>query len=607
MKSMKKLLAALLCLVTAFTFILGVGCGKKPGGSTWDGNIDFSQDGKAYKEVNDENVKRITVFKNDWDEFNQARTSKSPVYTKISNAIGGVTIMAQNTGGDQLVNQLALMQSSKDLPDIFLFKGPTDPEFFNNLIRNGDLLPISDWVSEEHYPNIYRRLKDYEYLRYNITYGKGKAWFIPAAHRNEKSLYVRQDWIDNLNAKLADCLIDEGVIENASQLTTEIREKWSYKLPTDLLEFYRLARAFTLYDPDNNGQNDTYGYVSESNKDMDAWIFNAFGSSWNDFMYNDAEGKKQYEPGDISDGSKYASLFITRLISEGYMSIDSLTNSNDDKQQKFARGDAGMMYAHNWLNVIVSYMMSVTKETVEQTTSKIALIEPPKGENGMYYNTSGAPFWQGFCINANMSNARIRKCLEFYDYLLSDEGYELLQYGVEGVHYEKDADGNKTSLLPMDENNQFRKGIRTYDTATFLYALVDWTMDYKSTLGTNADIISKREKESESLYKPADYPWLQTNAIIKNKNKCTNVFQENIVNLEKNENSKYYKRKDNVAKTKYNPNTFSYDDLREVPLNFRKTWESFVSQYLKNGGSDMIKEYNDYIASGKAKNANAQG
>ena len=107
MKSMKKLLAALLCLVTAFTFILGVGCGKKPGGSTWDGNIDFSQDGKAYKEVNDENVKRITVFKNDWDQFNQARTSKSPVYTKISDAIGGVTIMAQNTGGDQLVNQLA--------------------------------------------------------------------------------------------------------------------------------------------------------------------------------------------------------------------------------------------------------------------------------------------------------------------------------------------------------------------------------------------------------------------------------------------------------------------------------------------------------------------
>ena len=63
MKSMKKLLAALLCLVTAFTFILGVGCGKKPGGSTWDGDIDFSQDGKAYKEVNDENVKRIPFSK----------------------------------------------------------------------------------------------------------------------------------------------------------------------------------------------------------------------------------------------------------------------------------------------------------------------------------------------------------------------------------------------------------------------------------------------------------------------------------------------------------------------------------------------------------------
>lgn len=606
MKSIKKLLAALLCMIMSLTFIVGCG-GKKPGGSTWDGSIDFSQDGKAYKEVNDETVKKITVFKNDWNEFNTSRTSKSPVYTKISEAIGGVAIEAQNTGGDQLVNQLSMMQANKSLPDIFLIKGPNDPEFFNRLIRNDDILPISDWVSEEHYPNIYRRLKDYEYLRYNITYGQGKAWFIPSAHRNEKSLYVRQDWIDNLNNKLADCLIDEGIIENESQLTTEIREKWEYKLPTDLLEFYRLARAFTLYDPDGNGQNDTYGYVSESNKDMDAWIFNAFGASWNDFMFN--EETQQYEPGDINDGSKYASLFIARLITEGYMSVDSLNNSNGDKQDKFARGSAGMMYAHNWLNVIVSSMMSIDKNsTVEATTAKIALIEPPKGENGTYYNTSGAPFWQGFCINANMSNARIRKCLEFYDYLLSDEGYELLQYGVEGVHYEKDAEGNKKTLLPMDENNQFRKSIRTYDTATFLYALVDWTMDYKSTLGTNADIISKRENESESLYKPADYPWLQTTAIIKNKNDCNNFFLENIVNLEKNENSKYYKRQDNVAKTKYNPMTFSYEDLKNVPLNFKKTWESNVSKYLNEyGGNDMIKEYNDYIASGKAKNANTQG
>lgn len=612
MKSTKKLLAALLCLVMSFSFVVGCG-GKKSSGSKWDGTIDFTKDGSAYREVNDETVKKITVFKNDWDEFNQSRNSKSPVYTQIKNQLG-IDIEAMNTGGDQLINQLSMMQASNDLPDIFLIKGPNDPEFFDRLIRNGDIIAISDWVSEEHYPNIYNRLKDYEYLRYNVTYGQGKAWFIPSAHKNEKSLYVRQDWINNLNNKLAYCLIQEGVIENEAQLTTEIRERWQYKLPTDLLEFYRLARAFTLYDPDNNGENDTYGYVSESNKDMDQWIYNAFGSSWNDFMYNEETGR--YEPGDVSDGAKYATLFVTRLIKEGYMSIDSLNNSNGDKQDKFSRGSAGMMYAHNWLNVIVSSMMSITKEDVATVTSKIALIEPPKGENGTYYNKQGAPFWQGFCINANMSNARIRKCLEFYDYLLSEEGYTLLQYGVKDTHYTIDTDGNMTTLLPTDENEkgeayQFTKSITSADTATFLYALVDWTMHYKSVLGTNADIISAREKGSatdkgsENLYLPADYPWLQTTAIVKSKSDCNEYFLETITNLEKNENGKYYKSQDNAQKTKYNPLTFSYDDLRTIPTNFKKTWDSYISKYLKEfGGNDMIKEYNNYIASGKAKKVN---
>ena len=53
--------------------------------------------------------------------------------------------------------------------------------FFNKLIRNEDILPISDWVSEEHYPNIYNYLKQFEFLRSNISYSDGKAWFIPSS------------------------------------------------------------------------------------------------------------------------------------------------------------------------------------------------------------------------------------------------------------------------------------------------------------------------------------------------------------------------------------------------------------------------------------------
>ncbi|MDE6274848.1 MAG: hypothetical protein K2L87_07385, partial [Clostridiales bacterium] len=345
--------------------------------------------------------------------------------------------------------------------------------------------PITDWVNEEHYPNIYNHLKKYEYLRYNLTYGQGKAWFIPSAWHNEKSLYVRQDWIDNLNAKLDDCLVKEGVVASAGEITSEIREQWQYKVPTDLLEFYRLARAFTLYDPDGNGQDDTCGYISESNKDMDNWVFSAFGASWNEFMLDEATGK--YIHGDVSDGSKYATQFIARLITEKYMSVDSLNGDNGGKQDKFSAGSAGMMYAHNWLNVIVSNILSVNKGlSVEEATAKIALVAPPVGKDGTNCTIIGfsGGFWQGFCINANASKSRIRKCLELYDYLLSEEGYDLLQYGVEGVNYEV-KDGKRVTLHQLGSDGIY-KSLPSTDTASMLYALVDWTMHYRVTTGTNA-------------------------------------------------------------------------------------------------------------------------
>ena len=41
--------------------------------------------------------------------------------------------------------------------------------------------------------------------------------------------------------------------------------------------------------------------------------------------------------------------------------------------------------------------------------------------------------------------------LSVMDYLLSEEGLEMMRLGIEGVDYTKDADGNVTVLLPEGE------------------------------------------------------------------------------------------------------------------------------------------------------------
>ena len=330
---------------------------------------------------------------------------------------------------------------------------------------------------------------------------------------------------------------------------------------------------------------------------MDAWIFNAFEAGWGQFVKAE-DGSYTYS--NITKGSLYATAFITRLMANGYMSKDSLTLDNGGKQSRFMQGNVGMMYAHNWFNQFVSGLMNTYKCDISTATNMIVMCDPPAGPNGAWNGAGAEGYWQGFCINANMSNARIRKCLELYDYLLSDEGYELLQYGVEGVHYSV-VDGEKVSLL-ADDVEGFKLHIQSEDPATMLYALVDWTMHYRSTVQTNADIIVPRQIRSEAHSLLSDYPALYTRSAVRGLSDCQSLFDETIANIKKNENNKYFTADD--AST-YSPATLTWQDLMTIPTLMNMEWNKMVNNWLNSySGQDILDEFNDYVNSGKAAKKN---
>lgn len=557
---------------------------------------DYYEDGTAYVEIDDEDVDKIYIFKNDWSNFNSSRTTNSPIYQRIKAHIN-CDIYAQNTSYDLFETALGLKQAAGELPDIFLTNGPDNSSFFKRLLDNEDLLPISDWVNEEHYPNIYHYLQQFNFIRHNFTIAKGKHYYIPSSWHNEKSLFVRADWIRNLNNKLDDILVAEHIVNSKSEITDAIREQWKYKDPDTLLEFYRLARAFTIYDPDGNGYDDTYGYLSESNKSMDSWIYNAFDAGFEQFI-PDVNNPGKYITAHIADGAKYATAFIARLMSEGYMSVDSLTGDQNTKITKYATGVAGMIYSHNWYDTMADQCMAKTGCSIDEVKTIIHAIEPPAGKNGTHGGWGKTGCWQGFCINKNMSNARIRKCLELYNYLLSDEGYDLLKYGVQGVHFDYDEQGNFINYLPKTGNG-FYKTIEFVDTAAFLYPLVDWSMHYKSKALTFADQIVPRHiiGEHNSIFE--DYPYIITNTAAIRLDTCEDYFEETISSVEKNEKNAYYRPSDSSS---YNPKTFTWDNLYQTTDKLDSKWNSYVSSYLSDYyGRQIIDEYNDFIASGMAR------
>lgn len=101
---------------------------RKPRNQCGLGNYDSVSDGGAWNDTEDENVKEITVFKNDWAAFNNARQANSPVYQRIKEELG-CDVVAMNSSGANWQQQLVLLQADQDLPDIFLTEGPGRPIF----------------------------------------------------------------------------------------------------------------------------------------------------------------------------------------------------------------------------------------------------------------------------------------------------------------------------------------------------------------------------------------------------------------------------------------------------------------------------------------------
>lgn len=578
MKSiMKKVLIGMLAAVTVFAGACGI------------------KGGTVNENETDADIKSITIFKNDWPQFNTAKQAGSPVYTAIKEYLG-CDINGENGSSATYFTQLKLRQTDMDLPEIFLVDGLSSPAMLMSLIEEGDIVPLSDYVTQEKYPNLYRHLQQYDYMKKNVSYFEGKQWIMPIKWENEKSMYVRQDWIDNLNAKLDSILVADGIVSSASEVTPALREQWKFGAPTTLLEFYRLARAFTIYDPDNNGSDDTVGYMSESNKDMDAWVFTAFGTGWHQFV---PDGNGQYTASDITDAAKLAVGFLNRLIADKYMSVDSLTADMDSKQSRFSQGKAGIIYAHNWLNNLVSDIMSTEQISLSAATAKILMCDPPAGPSGTFGGVGENGFWRAYCVNKRMSTARINKCLKLFDYLMSDEGLEIVSYGIKDVHYSVE-DGKKVPLTPTDAQGM-RTDVKYHDGGAFLQQMVTWTAQYHDETQINADIIVPRQERSAENRYWEDYPNIQTSAYIRNYESCTDFFTTTMADMMLDSRGIY----NNLSAWTYNAATFGWNKLTQVSNNFNSAWNTFVRKYKEDyRGGAMITEYNKYIADGKAQKVN---
>ncbi len=308
----------------------------------------------------------------------------------------------EGTGADWM-ETLSLRINSDDMPDMFFFV-PNDTNYmsaYTNFVEKKLVIPMSDLATKEDTPYLYEYINSPEFDELRID---GKMYFVPSFVADfNNSIYVRQDWLDNLNMKA----------------------------PTTIQEFEEMLRAFTEDDPDQNGKKDTYGMAASKVFEWLAYFRISFGviPGWS----KDSNGDYQHEA--FTESYKEFLEWMRSLYEKGYIKNEFYLYDDSDALNDFYNGKCGiLMYNGGRATGGVTYnMRRLNKEAV------IDVLPMPEGTARGGYTTNGN--WWG-CWSVAYSAPEPMRLAKFLDYMLSPEGMNERLYGLEGTHYTQSADGS---------------------------------------------------------------------------------------------------------------------------------------------------------------------
>ena len=144
------------------------------------------------------------------------------------------------------------------------------------------------------------------------------------------------------------------------------------------------------------------------------------------------------KPVHITQHSQYknAVKYINKLYTEGLLhptSISAAATGPTEYMRQFSDGNIGIL-AHVALPGHWKSIETPLKQNYPN--SDLGFITPlPAGIDGNAYLGAGAGYYGGIVINSDADDDMKRRVLSILDYLMSEEGNNILYDGIEGIHY----------------------------------------------------------------------------------------------------------------------------------------------------------------------------
>ncbi|AEE95925.1 extracellular solute-binding protein [Mahella australiensis] len=296
-----------------------------------------------------------------------------------------------------------IMMASGEYPDVVLFNSNTD-KILVDAVSNGVVIPITQYVKDA--PNLQKYTYPMSWDSMKLK-GDEDIYGIPRTSVMRADGYiVRKDWLDNVGLSIP---------ENG-QVTLD--------------EFAEILKRFTSNDPDKNDKNDTYGFAANADGNgyiwpIISWPFGLLG--WQEhagqYAYMDEQYCKEH------DNYKQALEYTAKLYKEGAIDPDYPVQKRETAIERFKQGTDGVIGEFSgWIAQYIQDMEKINPN------AELTYITGIKDANGQVKGTAfGTGYWGLWVITKSAKNPEA--IVKMFDWMLSDEGWPIINYGPEGVTY----------------------------------------------------------------------------------------------------------------------------------------------------------------------------
>ena len=362
--------------------------------------------------------------------------------------------------------KIKLWAASNKLPDMTAYEAGFTT-MFDDWTTQGIVRALPSDLSK--YPNVASQVYSDYGFKVNKNYDENKDatfYAVPRPQALDNTEFV----VSNGIAVRKDWMTAVGVTE----------------VPDTIDGLIDLLKKFQTEDPDGNGINDTIGLTGYTYSWMSALFQRECPEAVNDFRWMYAEDGSLI-PAYIQRKSLTASAWMSedflkamkdmkKVYDAGVMDPDYIILKGEEGRDKFITGKAGA-YAHAGpglgavANLQSRFVNTYPDKNIEDLITFLPLLASDEGK--IEYVTDQL-CWSETYLSSSVSDAKAERCMALLDFILSDEGYDLLQLGFEGEDYTKDSSGNITIIEQKDASGEVLTHVKKYPSAS-LMGLAFWS------------------------------------------------------------------------------------------------------------------------------------